>query len=87
MLIEVCDKFRFFVLSVVVVIVVVYLKWFYLRVLVMDYFFREMFLVCLYMVCKVEEYNILVDCFVEIFLVDRREKIKDFIFVYELLLM
>lgn len=53
----------------------------------MDYFFKEMFLVCLYMVCKVEEYNLFVDRFVEILLVDCREKIKDFILVYELFFM
>lgn len=53
----------------------------------MDYFLKEMFLVCLYMVCKVEEYNLFVDRFVEIFLVDWRVKIIDFIFVYELLLV
>lgn len=84
---EVCDKFRPPVPSAVAATAVAYLKRFYLRASVMDHPPREMFLVCLYMACKVEEYNISVDRFVEILPADRREKTKDFILAHELLLM
>ena len=87
-LIEVCDKFKPPVpSSAVTATAVAYLKRFYLKTSVMDHPPKEMFLVCLYMACKVEEHNISVDRFVEILPVDRREKTKDFILAHELLLM
>ena len=86
-LIEVCDKFKPPVPSSVTATAVAYLKRFYLKTSVMDHPPKEMFLVCLYMACKVEEHNISVDKFVEILPADRREKTKDFILAHELLLM
>ena len=87
-LIEVCDKFKPPVPSAAVTATAVaYLKRFYLKTSVMDHPPKEMFLVCLYMACKVEEHNISVDRFVEILPADRREKTKDFILAHELLLM
>lgn len=86
-LIEVCDKFQPPVSNAVTATAVAYLKRFYLRTSVMDHPPKEMFLVCLYMACKVEEHNLSVDRFVEILPVDRREKTKDFILAHELLLM
>ena len=87
-LIEVCDKFKPPVpSSAVTATAVAYLKRFYLKTSVMDHPPKEMFLVCLYMACKVEEHNISVDRFVEILPADRREKTKDFILAHELLLM
>ena len=86
-LIEVCDKFKPPVPSAVTATAVAYLKRFYLKTSVMDHPPKEMFLVCLYMACKVEEHNVSVDRFVEILPADRREKTKDFILAHELLLM
>ena len=86
-LIEVCDKFQPPVSSAVTATAVAYLKRFYLKTSVMDHPPKEMFLVCLYMACKVEEHNLSVDRFVEILPADRREKTKDFIIAHELLLM
>lgn len=86
-LIEVCDKFQPPVSSAVTATAVAYLKRFYLKTSVMDHPPKEMFLVCLYMACKVEEHNLSVDRFVEILPADRREKTKDFILAHELLLM
>ena len=86
-LIEVCEKFQPPVSNAVTATAVAYLKRFYLRTSVMDHPPKEMFLVCLYMACKVEEHNLSVDRFVEILPVDRREKTKDFILAHELLLM
>ena len=86
-LIEVCDRFKPPVPSAVTATAVAYLKRFYLKTSVMDHPPKEMFLVCLYMACKVEEHNVSVDRFVEILPVDRREKTKDFILAHELLLM
>lgn len=86
-LIEVCDKFKPPVPNAVTATAVAYLKRFYLKTSVMDHPPKEMFLVCLYMACKVEEHNISVDRFVEILPADRREKTKDFILAHELLLM
>lgn len=86
-LIEVCDKFQPPVWSAVTATAVAYLKRFYLKTSVMDHPPKEMFLVCLYMACKVEEHNLSVDRFVEILPADRREKTKDFIIAHELLLM
>ena len=86
-LIEVCGKFQPLVSSAVTATAVAYLKRFYLKTSVMDHPPKEMFLVCLYMACKVEEHNISVDRFVEILPPDRREKTKDFILAHELLLM
>ena len=86
-LMEVCDKFRPPVPGAVTATAVAYLKRFYLKTSVMDHPPREMFLVCLYMACKVEEHNISVDRFVEILPADRREKTKEFILAHELLLM
>lgn len=86
-LIEVCDKFQPPVPNAVTATAVTYLKRFYLKTSVMDHPPKEMFLVCLYMACKVEEHNLSVDRFVEILPADRREKTKDFILAHELLLM
>lgn len=86
-LIEVCDKFQPPVPNAVTATAVAYLKRFYLKTSVMDHPPKEMFLVCLYMACKVEEHNLSVDRFVEILPADRREKTKDFILAHELLLM
>ena len=86
-LIEVCGKFQPSLPSAVTATAVSYLKRFYLKTSVMDHPPKEMFLVCLYMACKVEEYNISVDRFVEILPHERREKTKDFILAHELLLM
>lgn len=86
-LIDVCGKFQPPIPQVVAATAVAYLKRFYLKVSVMDHPPKEMFLVCLYMACKVEEYNISVDTFLQILPVERREKAKDFIIGHELLLM
>ncbi|XP_078360582.1 cyclin-H-like [Oculina patagonica] len=86
-LIEVCDKFQPPVPNAVTATAVTYLKRFYLKTSVMDHPPKEMFLVCLYMACKVEEHNLSVDRFVEILPAGRREKTKDFILAHELLLM
>lgn len=66
---------------------VTYMKRFYLKTSVMDHPPKEMFLVCLYMACKVDEYNISAEKFVCILPADRREKAIDFILSHELLLM
>ena len=86
-LIEVCDKFKPPAPNAVTATAVAYLKRFYLKTSVMDHPPKEMFLVFLYMACKVEEHNVSVDKFVEILPPDRREKTKDFILAHELLLM
>lgn len=64
-----------------------YMKRFYLKTSVMEYPPREMYLVFLYMACKVDEYNISAEKFVCILPADRREKALDFILSHELLLM
>ncbi|XP_031558450.1 cyclin-H-like [Actinia tenebrosa] len=66
---------------------VTYMKRFYLKTSVMDYPPKEMYLICLYMACKVDEYNISAEKFVCILPGDRREKAIDFILSHELLLM
>lgn len=86
-LIEVSEKFQPPVPSAVTATAVAYLKRFYLKTSAMDHPPKEMFLVCLYMACKVEEHNLSVDRFVEILPVDRRAKTIDFILAHELLLV
>ena len=65
-LIEVSEKFQPPVPSAVTATAVAYLKRFYLKTSVMDHPPKEMFLVCLYMACKVEEHNLSVDRFVSL---------------------
>ena len=86
-LIDVCGKFQPPLPTSVTGTAVAYFKRFYLQTCVMDHPAKEMFLVCLYMACKVDEYNLSVDAFMQILPPDRREKVKDFILAHELLLM
>lgn len=73
--------------NVAIATAIAYMKRFYLKTSVMDHPPREMYLVFLYMACKVEEYNISAERFVCILPADRREKALDFILSHELLLM
>ena len=84
---DVCGKFQPPIPKAVAATASQYMKRFYLKVSVMDHPPKEMFLVCLYMACKVEEYNISVDNFLQILPEERREKAQDFIIGHELLLM
>ncbi|XP_001632226.2 cyclin-H [Nematostella vectensis] len=86
-IVEVSAKFQPPVPRSVTATAITYLKRFYVKTSVMDHPPKEMFLVCLFMACKVEEYNISVENFVQILPRDRREKVMDFILAHELLLM
>ena len=86
-LIDVSRKFQPPLPIAVTATAIAYFKRFYLQTCVMDHPAKEMYLVCLYMACKVEEYNLSVDAFMQILPPDRREKTKDFVLAHELLLM
>ena len=86
-LMDVSTKFQPPMPSIAVATAVAYMKRFYIKTSVMEHPPREMYLVFLYMACKVEEYNISAETFVCILPADRREKALDFILSHELLLM
>lgn len=84
---DVTAKFQPPMPNAAVATAIAYMKRFYLKTSVMDHPPREMYLVFLYMACKVEEYNLSAEKFVCILPADRREKALDFILSHELLLM
>lgn len=66
---------------------VTYLKRFYLNNSVMDYHPKDIMLVCLYMACKVEEYNVTVEQFVQVLPPNERQRVSEYVLRNELMLL
>jgi cyclin H len=67
---------------------IIYFKRFYLRTSVMEYHPKDIYLVCVYLACKIEEFNISIAQFLKNINTDEdKEELANMILSYELLLM
>ena len=85
--IDICRKFKPSVPASVIGIALTYFKRFYLNTSVMEYHPRNVAYLCVYLACKVDEYNVSIDQFIGQVRPEHREAIHMFVIDHELLLL